>query len=415
MNTATAFDALARHQNRRAQSVLTITALVGPIGLGLRAWRGWASGRRQPHAIAAGADPDVVLLMWVAAAFAAVPPADRAAAWLAAAIGRTREAVAGEVGRMTRYDLDVLRNALPVEAHGPGAAAAFFVLGDRSAGLEPDPTRFVRAVAGGAGPGDPVTRVVRAVAELYPPELWPALLLTPPAGTTEQWVAAATRILERIATANSQVPVAVAVPADEYGRHVGRHPDTRATALLREGFVELRGVSGNELGERLRTAGVEAPLATVARLTADGLAEDVAASFVAASRTVRNPTPADIGSDFRSVHEGFLFEQLESMPQTAGLFRPNQPLEFRHGHRVAEGDLVAESLKLAVEVDGGFYHLTAGQYRRDRRKDWLYQRGGYLVLRFLAEDMVSDLEMILNTILEAVAFRRTSAQPTGGA
>ena len=119
----------------------------------------------------------------------------------------------------------------------------------------------------------------------------------------------------------------------------------------------------------------------------------MAEAFVAAARAVRDPTPADIESDFRSVHEAFLFEQLESMPQTAGLFRPNHPLEFRHGHQMAEGDLVAESLKLAVEVDGGFYHLNAEQYRRDRRKDWLYQRHGYLVLRFLAEDVVSDLEL----------------------
>jgi very-short-patch-repair endonuclease len=49
--------------------------------------------------------------------------------------------------------------------------------------------------------------------------------------------------------------------------------------------------------------------------------------------------------------------------------------------------------------------LNQDQYRRDRRKDWLYQRHGYLVLRFLAEDVVDDLESILATIVEAVAFR----------
>lgn len=80
-----------------------------------------------------------------------------------------------------------------------------------------------------------------------------------------------------------------------------------------------------------------------------------------------------------------------------------------------EADLVAEALRLAVEVDGGFYHLAPDQYRRDRRKDWLYQRHGYLVLRFLAEDVVGELETVLDTILEAVALRRASAPPTGAA
>ncbi|HJZ56059.1 MAG TPA: DUF559 domain-containing protein, partial [Gemmataceae bacterium] len=64
-----------------------------------------------------------------------------------------------------------------------------------------------------------------------------------------------------------------------------------------------------------------------------------------------------------------------------------------------------ERPKVVVEVDGGHYHLNPDQYRRDRHKDWLYQRHGYLVLRFLAEDVVDDLESILNTIVEAVALR----------
>ena len=61
-----------------------------------------------------------------------------------------------------------------------------------------------------------------------------------------------------------------------------------------------------------------------------------------------------------------------------------------------------------MEVDGQHYHLNENQYRRDRRKDWQYQRHGYLVLRFLAEDVVEDLETILNTILDAVAWRRSA-------
>jgi hypothetical protein len=35
----------------------------------------------------------------------------------------------------------------------------------------------------------------------------------------------------------------------------------------------------------------------------------------------------------------------------------------------AEADLFADRPKVVVEVDDGRYHLTPGQYRRDRRKD----------------------------------------------
>jgi hypothetical protein len=248
---------------------------------------------------------------------------------------------------------------------------------------------------------------------LFPPEVWPSLLLSAPRGAPEGWTLTAARALERFAAAEPRVPAGVALTPAEYAGLVARHPDARAVALLREGFVEVRGVAGNELEVRLRAAGEEPPRAAVERLAAGGLAEEVAEAFVAATKAVRSPTPADAASDFRSVHEEFLFAQLESMPQTAGLFRPNRELGFRHGPQAAEGDLVAESLKLAVEVDGGFFHLNAEQYRRDRRKDWLYQRHGYLVLRFLAEDVVEELPLILDTILEAVALRRASLRPGG--
>jgi very-short-patch-repair endonuclease len=50
-------------------------------------------------------------------------------------------------------------------------------------------------------------------------------------------------------------------------------------------------------------------------------------------------------------------------------------------------------------------------YRRDRRKDQLLQETGYFVLRFLAEDVGKELEMVLDTILRALN-RRASLSPT---
>ena len=48
-------------------------------------------------------------------------------------------------------------------------------------------------------------------------------------------------------------------------------------------------------------------------------------------------------------------------------------------------------------------------YRRDRRKDALLQENGYLVLRFLAEDLATPLDAVLDQVERALANRMKSA------
>ena len=73
-----------------------------------------------------------------------------------------------------------------------------------------------------------------------------------------------------------------------------------------------------------------------------------------------------------------------------------------------EVDLLSATLGLAVEIDGYHHFRDLENYRRDRRKDALLQKQGYLVLRFLAEDVVTRLEDILEEIRAAIAFRRAT-------
>ena len=51
---------------------------------------------------------------------------------------------------------------------------------------------------------------------------------------------------------------------------------------------------------------------------------------------------------------------------------------------------------LAIELDGGQHLADADAYRRDRRKDQLLQENGYFVLRFLAEDVGKNLDLVLD-------------------
>ena len=48
-------------------------------------------------------------------------------------------------------------------------------------------------------------------------------------------------------------------------------------------------------------------------------------------------------------------------------------------------------------------------YRRDRRKDQLLQENDYFVLRFLAEDVGKDLDLVLDAVLRGFSRRTPSS------
>jgi len=70
---------------------------------------------------------------------------------------------------------------------------------------------------------------------------------------------------------------------------------------------------------------------------------------------------------------------------------------------------VSESL-----LDGAQHLSDAEAYRRDRRKDRLLQQNGYLVLRFMAEDVGMDLAGVLDSILQSLAGRERSGSEHQG-
>ena len=73
-----------------------------------------------------------------------------------------------------------------------------------------------------------------------------------------------------------------------------------------------------------------------------------------------------------------------------------------------EVDFVNEALRIVIELDGAQHLSDAEAYRRDRRKDRLLQQSGYLVLRFLAEDVGKDLDGVLDSILQSLIGRERS-------
>jgi superfamily II DNA or RNA helicase/very-short-patch-repair endonuclease len=146
---------------------------------------------------------------------------------------------------------------------------------------------------------------------------------------------------------------------------------------------------------------------SVRRLVRDGVDSPLASLFVHVARPV--PPDADGAQRARSASEAFLFRRLETLAATKGQFAVNTklPIPF-DGAGTLEVDLLCADARVAVELDGAQHLADRVAYRRDRRKDQLLQENGYLVLRFLAEDLGRDLDAVLDAILRALSHRASS-------
>jgi len=249
-------------------------------------------------------------------------------------------------------------------------------------------------------------RVVSLLFRIHPNAKWPGVaFVVGSAGELSAVAVEATAWAERVPA----LPLAVDVPTTVWDEYQRTAPDSRAKALLREGEVTVAGFDPDEAGRRLTAAGVSEPVR--AALTAGGADEAlVSAAAEVARATATRPASEEEDTLARSAAEAFLFRMLEGMPETAGRFEPNGELDFRFGTRLAEVDLLCRELRLAIEIDGYYHFGESSAYRIDPTNDWELQRRGFVVLRFLADDVLPRFEEVRDRILDAV---RTL--PPGGA
>jgi hypothetical protein len=150
---------------------------------------------------------------------------------------------------------------------------------------------------------------------------------------------------------------------------------------------------------------------SVRRLVRDGVDTALASLFVHVARPA--PSDADGAERARSATEAFLYRRLETLAETKGCFGVNVvlPIAFDGMGRL-EVDLLCADARVAVELDGAQHLADPVAYRRDRRKDQLLQENGYLVLRFLAEDVGKELDLVLDGIARALSHRRSRVPVT---
>ena len=266
-------------------------------------------------------------------------------------------------------------------------------IGDRLAAISPDEERMLLATG-------------RYIGEGFDDARLDTLLLTLPVswhGTIAQYVGRLHRLHE------SKTEVRVYDYADLNVPMLSRMFDRRCQGYESVGYTVLLPASA------IPNWPVEVPLpvdprwktehaATVRRLVRDGVDAPLARLFVDVARKIDCNTEGVARA--RSAAAAFLYRRLRSLPETVGRFDLNVelPIPF-DGWGKMEVDLLDSRNLLAIELDGGQHLGSADVYRRDRRKGALLQEHGYLVLRFLTEDIGKRLDEVLDSILRVVALR----------
>jgi Protein of unknown function (DUF559) len=400
--------ALDRHDQRRQHGVPTISVLVGSVIPSLRLLAHRAETRNRPLVSVRleEADPEAVVVPWVDELANKHDLGTAALHWLAQQLSRNAQALERSLRLMTPHELGMfLESYLPLKGGTSVALVGRCLIESTAMGTQSEGPAFARELNMLLqGYGRPWICIFRAIGELVDWNCLPVLVvsLAKPSVTGLEGIA---RLLGELASAQPRGAMALIVSQDLFDSFVALASASRAKALLLESIVTLNGKQPSVSAKPVLPT-IVAPASTCDDLIGDDLESRI--------RDLEATQQSANDDEARSAAERFLFERLESGAETAGLFELNVTLDFYFGSsRWIEVDFAARSMKLAIEVDGYHHFHDPEAFRRDRRKDLELQKHGYLVVRVLAEDVVERLEEVMDTILQAVAFRRAAAVHLG--
>jgi hypothetical protein len=408
--------ALNRHQSRRDSGLPTVSVLSGSERLAPREARQWAEGRGRSIVEVTDHRLDAMVNAWADALASEGHLRRRIVARLARQMGEDADELEGRISRMSRSELDLFLDTSLPDQDGAGVEAACrWILRESLDGKDiPAPglaDRLGAALSGRAGV-EPAERALLALKALVPLDPGPVILASRSTGGPEapDWFESTARSLARLVLNQPQVTAILATDPTRLEAYLRLAPESREKALIRSGVIAVPGLGGARISRRPDAV---IPLAasgqsgTTRDFADDGTPSWLVDLFFDVALAASEPDDPLAIDRARSAAERYLFERLESLPTTAGLFELNSTLDISFGPgRLMEVDLASHVLKLAIEIDGHYHFQGEDAYRRDRRKDFLLQKRGYLVIRILAEDVVRRLEDVLALILEAVELRR---------
>lgn len=374
-------EALDEHQSRRSRGTARVSLLVGPHAATWPAVKGWADRRQRLTANVSTLGPDACLRTFARALRRAGDP--RATVLAAIFPHRTIEpSVTPETwDALTPSERIELLAKWPADATTKAIAERILTCSEDAELLQS--LEELEAATGLLGCSQGPVLIATASGEDFQVGELACLL----------------EIAERIPT------IPVILLADEAGFRFIREAaerGERVAAFVRDGLIPPNGFS---VPQRLQEEHLKSlPESTVYRvrvLDQEGHPSPTIEAFLTAATTAPEAEP----SVFDSRAEEFLSMLLEGDPRTAGLFVPQGRPGFQmNNSQPARVDFLCPSLRIALEVDGP-HHLQPDQFRRDRRKDRELQKAGYLILRFLAEDVILRFEEVRAQIQTAVAWR----------
>lgn len=291
------------------------------------------------------------------------------------------------------YELDIFQQQLPIQLTTQGSLLLKWFLTQITLSRELTPDLALNlAQAIQLEDDQNLAQGIMTFTELLPAAILPGLLVevTDDKLLQRPFI----RILVQIAEHLPKMPIALSIMPAHFENYCTKAPESRIKAMLRQSIIETRphtdsrGTFPDKMNQILRQYSAPTQLYEEAKSLLQLIAEKEDNLPLARSRA-----------------EQFLFHMLECVPETRGVFQLNVKMPFKFGSRPMEIDLFAISGQIALEIDGYYHFQDSASWRRDRRKDFILQMHSILVLRFLAEDVVSRLDEILDAVRQALQHR----------
>jgi hypothetical protein len=404
-------------------------------------WRMWTVRRARRTAVVAGGTVEDWFREWIHNALSGRDLYLDAECYLRQRLPEPQDASRDDLLGKTPYELGLAFERADLDEHGVGADRLCRWLLLRRAGGQPlTADDLIRTQLSWAGTSSGAIDAVSQLLGLMPPAAVPALLVVFDGASTPhrngeavssqiELLQVSARPLANLVTCAPRLTLAVAVSEECWQAYMERAPESFAKAVVREHVIHVRGWTADRVRQAVaartsRAIDVPEPVfVEVARLGAStalvdslcaasiadpsGRCGQIEVSGVENANGVSSEWSVDENDPWKSAQELFLFQLLEHTADLAGRFQLNAEPGFPFGHQPAAVDLLSLPLRIAVEIDG-YYHFTSpDRYRRDRRKDVALQRHGFLVLRFLAEDVVPRMQTVLQAIRDAVHLRES--------
>ncbi|MBX3010232.1 MAG: DUF559 domain-containing protein [Caldilineaceae bacterium] len=397
---------LALHQLQRDQSIPTLSVFLGKAIAARQAWTQWLCTTRRSTTVCAYQSPLALFAPWFVALAQEHDLQSLVFQKVASQVGQAADQLAMWFANASAYQRQLFWQQLYPATDDLGIMQALVTALVR-------PTKSIHLAGRLFTPEEPaaVLQNFAVVARLVPPSTVPGLLVLLPEDGDHALHRRALTFLTQLAETIPHLPVGLILSADQGAWLQQQLPASRVKAMLRSGLLTLPAADGHQIRQWLGEHGITdtAHHQTILHLAErHGMTTETLATAVTLTAQADQVDSAAADMLYRSQAEKFLFQYLEARPTTVGRFQVNARLDIAFGDRPMEVDFLDEAAKVVIELDGHYHFTSLDSYRRDRRKDRLLQQHGFLVLRFLAADVVGSLEEIFAAVDQALTLRQSN-------